>query len=293
MSFVNTETTLASAVATNGTFTVAYPSNTNAGTFYGAKLHKLWVNQTLFSSPDQFTLAFGAASITVTYKGSTTLAAGSKVGLQLDILGAGDPPKTDLGSGHNTSLLTNVLVNLGAPITADADGVCASQAITAVGGGSINGALASSGVATFDVPRNVVGAWTGTAVMTVTGKDEYGNTVRESSASGSAMTGKKAFKTVTSVTVSADVTAATVGHGDVLGLPIFLPLKGMVVAEIQDGANATAGTAVAGDNSAATATTGDVRGTYDPNAAADGSKVFQLIVTVPDPSDLGRAQYAG
>src|SRR3546814_2228644 len=60
-------------------------------------------------------------------------------------------------------------VNLGAPLTADADGVCASQAITAAAGGTINGAFATGGVATFDVPRNVVAAWTTAAVLPVTG----------------------------------------------------------------------------------------------------------------------------
>ena len=40
-------------------------------------------------------------------------------------------------------------------------------------------------------------------------------------------------------------------------------------------------------------TTGDVRGTYDPNAAADGSKSFGLIAMVPNPSDLGVSQFAG
>jgi len=37
--------------------------------------------------------------------------------------------------------------------------------------------------------RNVVAAWTGTAVMTVTGLDMYGNVVVEASASGTSLTG--------------------------------------------------------------------------------------------------------
>jgi len=139
-----------------------------------------------------------------------------------------------------------------------------------------------------------VAAWTGTAVLTVTGTDEFGNTVVESSASGTSMAGKKAFKTVTSVVPSANITSATVGTGDVLGLPAFLPGAGRVLAELEDGAAATAGTLVAGVRTTpATATTGDVRGTYDPNSAADGSKAFELVVALDDPSDKGVAQYAG
>jgi hypothetical protein len=79
----------------------------------------------------------------------------------------------------------------------------------------------------------------------------------------------------------------------VLGLPVALPQKGLVVGEMEDGAAPTAGTLVAAVRSTATATTGDVRGTYDPNSAANGSKVFSLVATLPDPSDKGVTQYAG
>jgi hypothetical protein len=51
----------------------------------------------------------------------------------------------------------------------------------------------------------------------------------ESSASGTSFTGKKAFATVTKVKVSADVTALTVGTGNVLGLPDLLPEAALVV----------------------------------------------------------------
>src|SRR5690606_6346890 len=118
----------------------------------------------------------------------------------------------------------------------------------------LDGALVSGGEAVFDVPRNVVAAWTGTAVCTVTGKDEYGETVVESSGSGTSMTGKKALKKVTDVSFSAAVTSATVGTGDVLGLPVFLPDSVYVLAELEDGAAASPGTIVAGVSSAATAT---------------------------------------
>ncbi len=66
------------------------------------------------------------------------------------------------------------------------------------------------------------------------------------------------------------------------------------MGELQDGAAATAGALVAGDDtSPATATTGDVKGTYDPSAAMNGDRDMQLIVALPDPSDKGVAQYAG
>lgn len=161
------------------------------------------------------------------------------------------------------------------PATADADGVCASQSITAAG--LINGALASGGVATFDVPRNVVAAWTTTAVMTVTGTDVYGVTMSEASGSGTSMTGKKAFKTITAVAVSTAVTSATVGTGDVLGLPFRCDENGVLAARVAGAIDA--GTFVEADTtSPATTTTGDTRGTFDPTASVNGSNKVSLLL---------------
>lgn len=298
MSFKSAEATVSADVADNGTITFSYPTGTNSGTFVGTYAHKMWVaaHQNMYEAPDGFTVSFGTSNITVTYLGATTIPAGTRVNAQFDTLGADDNElSTRLDDTVGVAPLTPFVINLGAPDVADADGAVASQAITAADGPAtgINGALASGGVATFDVPRNVVGSWTGTAVMTVTGTDVYGETVVESSASGTSLTGKKAFKTVTDVAVSANVTAATVGTGDVLGLPVALPEKALVVKEIEDGVAATAGTIVAAVRSTATATTGDVRGTYDPNSAADGSKAFQLLALLPSATDHGVDQYAG
>lgn len=283
-----------SAVATNGTFTLPYPTGTNAGSF-AAFGHKIWVDkfQRLLVSPTDFTVAFTSV-ITVTYKGATSIPAGARLDAQLNQLGEDDGSPELSAKVEGVSEVGLLKVSLGAPAVADADGVSVSQSVVVLTTplATITGALASGGVATFDVPRNVVAAWTGTAVLTVKGTDVKGNAVTESSASGTSLAGKKAFKTITSVSFSADVTSATVGTGDVFGLPIFLPGTAYILRELQDGATATAGTAVAGVSTVATATTGDIRGTYDPNAAADGAKVFELIIAATDPDYAGVAQYA-
>lgn len=291
-------TTVSSAVASGGTITFGYPTDgngdaTDSGLFRSRTGHKLWVagHQKLYGFVDDFTLSFGTASITLTYNGSTTIPADSDVSLQLDMLGPDNVFDVQLPARvRETSVMT---FDLGAPDTADADGVCASQAGTAATAMTINGALASGGVATFDVPRNVVGAWTNTATLTVTGTDVYGVTIVETSGSGTSMAGAKAFKTITSVVPSANITGATVGTGDKIGLPLRLPGVGYVLKEIQDEAAATAGTVVAGVTSAATATTGDVRGTYDPNSACNGALSFKLVVAGVDASDKGVTQYGG
>lgn len=178
------------------------------------------------------------------------------------------------------------LKNYGAILTADADGVVASQDLTAAGvfsGAGIAGALASGGVATFDKPRNVVAAWTNAAVITVTGTDEYGSIMVESSASGTSFTGNKAFKTVTAVAVSADVTGLTVGTGVKIGLPYRVDANEFISARQTNAVDAaTFVPAVTTDP--ATATTGDVRGTLTFATAPNDTRTYSALIKVADPS---------
>jgi hypothetical protein len=300
--------TLASGVAAAGTFTVSYPALTapefpggvtDSSYFARTRLHTLVMNGAKLTNPNQFSLTLGTSNITVTNRTANTWPAGSLFTLELQEPGKGVYVDQGLaGTGNKIARMFRAdtfRINLGAPDTKDADGICASQSVTASVASLINGALASNSVVIMDAPRNVVAAWTNTAVVTVTGFDEYGNAMVESSGSGTSLAGKKAFKRVTGVTFSANVTGATVGTGDVLGLPVYLPATGWVLQELQDGAAPTAGTVVAGDVTAggSTATTGDVRGTYDPNADCDGARAFELVVALAEPGDLGMPQFAG
>lgn len=232
---------LASALAASGTLTVAYPSGRSKGNYHNSTgRHRLIVRgSTSYTAPKHFTLTFNAnaSNITLTWgAGMPTLAAGTVLTLQLERVGADDGRPNDPANAAKMADARAWIVDLGSPNVADADGVSVSQSVGAAANFTITGALASGGVATFDVPRNVVAAWTTTSVLTITGKDEYDNTIVEVSASGTSHTGKKAFKKVTSVSSSASITSATVGTGTVLGLPMFLPSVGNVVAEYQDGA---------------------------------------------------------
>lgn len=194
-------------------------------------------------------------------------------------------------------------IDLGAPDVADANGICESQDLTAAGVASVNttaaAAIAAAALAgVMDVPRGLVAAWTGAAVLTVTGTDVYGNVLKESSASGTSFAGKKAFKTVTNFAVSANVTALTIGTSDVLGLPYAIRGKYDMLALYADGADELAASVVVGAvTAAATATTGDVRGTINPDTACDGSVNFRLWAMINDPNSLpgliGVNQYAG
>ena len=305
------ETTLTSALATAGTITPGYPSGYTEGDFILGRKHVITVDDgAVYYAPDDFTITLGDSTFTVTWKNSATIASGSKLKIQLDIPGddAGfrvvvdddqDDQAADMSVSHldTVAKMTTVLVNLGTAATADPDGVCQSQS-GAAGALTLNGALVSGGVATFDVPRNVVvdSGGADTATLTITGTDAYGNAiVEEITLNGlTAVPGKKAFKTVTSVVSDATISnGAFVGTGDILGLPIYLHSNAFVLDHLEDGASATAGTLVAGLNGKSTATTADVRGTVSPNSAPNGSIAFSLVIVTPDPEYTGPAQYAG
>jgi hypothetical protein len=292
--------TLSAAVGAGGTFTTSYPANKSRGDYVGGTDHMIMSNgiRTLFSKSGDFSLSFGATTITVTLNTALALADNTVLYLHLDraAVGAGelpDPPLSD-----KVTEISLVRITLGAPVVNDANGYVESQNLTAAGVFSVDTTVAAAlaaaaldGVA--DVPRNVVAAWTGAAVITITGTDEYGEVLVESSASGTSLAGKKAFKTVTDISVSADVTGLTVGTGNVLGLPLYLQNIAAIDKEFEDDAAATAGTPLAGVLTAATATTGDVRGTYVPNSTPNGSKRFEIEARVRSLSYRGVAQYAG
>jgi hypothetical protein len=174
------------------------------------------------------------------------------------------------------------------PVALSATAVCAAQAIAGAANATINGASASGGVATFDVARNVSivssSASDTTQTVTVTGTDYYGQTqtARLTINGTTTVNGTKTFKTITQVAVSAAfVGNLSVGSGDTFGLPYRVTDAGYL---LRTGWNNTvadnAGTFTAADTtSPATATTGDVRGTFLPaSTAANGSR--RLVIAI-------------
>lgn len=79
---------LAAAVADNGTITFSYPAGRDADSYEGSG-EKLWIDahDTLLSAGGSaFSVAYGAENITVTYLGSTTIPANSRVTLEAPVL---------------------------------------------------------------------------------------------------------------------------------------------------------------------------------------------------------------
>jgi len=286
---------LASAVADAGTVAITYPTGYTRGDFIPGVEHHMVVNQADLKSPNKITLSFGSSSVTITNKTGATWPAGSPYILQLE-----------MPSAENGQLATDAktrmprvtpcpirMLDLGSPIATSATSQRAAAAL------ATTGAITLLGVQP-DVPRNVIitaGTDSSNVTFTVTGTDVYGKTMVEkiTGASSGVAAGKKAFASITSIANDVTPTSGTVsiGYGNVLGLPAFLPNAAHILKELQDGAAATAGTTVAGDQTYPSATTGDVRGTYVPNSAPDGSKAYLLICALPDPGYLGADQFAG
>lgn len=174
------------------------------------------------------------------------------------------------------------------PVAFSATAVAAAQAVAGAGNLTINGASATGGVATFDVPRTITivstNAGDTSQTATVTGTDVYGLAMSELIAFNgtTAVTGQKAFKTVTRVAISAALTGnGSVGSTDVFGFPFRANTRNYVLTA-WNGAFVTTGTFAAADATVATTTTNDVRGTYAVPDAADGSKRLTLWMYIFD-----------
>jgi len=178
------------------------------------------------------------------------------------------------------------------PTTIVTTAVAAAQAVAGAANLTLNGTLATAGLVTFGVPRAVqivsTNAGDTTQTATFTGKDYYGVAMTETvTFNGTTpVFGKKAFKTISAVAISAAMTGnASAGDSDVLGLPIRTDSRGYLQT-FWDTAFVTTGTyAAAVTTSPATATTGDVRGTFLPPSASNGTRQLIAYITATNPND--------
>ncbi len=210
-------------------------------------------------------------------------------GMGLDL---GDPSPMPNGVGP----LGRIYVWDAVPEAAAANNIAASQtpltasSLTLTAGTGVTAVRKTDFVTGYklDCPRNVVVTQAGGGSQrnfTVVGYDIYDQPMTETitSSVGSTSAGKKAFSQILSIAVSgATTTACTVGTGDVLGAPVRITNAGYVASVKWDNTLAQdAGTFVEADTATATATTGDVRGTYEPSSAPDGSKRLVMGILLP------------
>lgn len=185
------------------------------------------------------------------------------------------------GVGALVNAVTSAIVVGGQPpLLGVANAYSVSASIAAAGSAVLGGAQTAAGVGTPDVARNVVGAWTTSSTITVTGLDYYGYLQTEVQ-TGTAFTGKKTFTQINSITSSAAITAATFGTGNVLGMPFHLNSGAFLSPMFNDAADAS--TFLPGDNTyPATTSTGDVRGTVTPAGTLNGARFYAALIKPTD-----------
>ena len=172
-------------------------------------------------------------------------------------------------------------VDFGTPTAADVNDVMTAVALTS--GAAHTGTVVLADLDTntstykgarFGRNRTITSNAACTRVATITGRDYLNQPMVEAITFNGATTvaGKKAFATVTAISISSEANTPTVsvGFGDVLGLP-YATVK--CLSEEANGVmDATLGTIVGPVTiDPQTATTGDPRGTYDPHTTLDGS----------------------
>jgi len=203
----------------------------------------------------------------------------------------GDPSPMDLGVGP----LGRVYIWDCVPQTLQTANIAASQtasgagAVTLTAGTSTKSVVNAYGqtVIQLNTPRALqINTSTTARSITVSGYDYYGQAMTEKitvATAGTAKPGAKAFYQIVSATIDGSATAVTIGTTDIFGLPVRCIDAGYVV---KVGWNNTlaqdAGTFTVADmTNPATNQTGDVRGTYKPSTASDGTKRLVMTIALP------------
>jgi len=138
----------------------------------------------------------------------------------------------------------------------------------------------------LDLPRAVkVNSSTTARSFTVSGYDYYGQAMTELitvATAGTAVTGKKAFFQISGATISGSATAVVIGTSDTLGLPVRVFNAAYITSVKSNNTLAQdAGQFTAADTATAANNTGDVRGTYAPATASDGTVRTVMTIALP------------
>lgn len=204
-----------------------------------------------------------------------------------------DPTQMDLGVGPLGRIYVWDTVPVALATNNIATASVYTSAVTLTAGTGTTSVVRADGttVVQLDVPR-AVATTTGagsptTRNVTISGYDYYGQPMSEVIATGAVasttVNGKKAFFQISGITISGSpVVTVAVGTTDILGVPVRMTNVAYVSSVRWDSTLAMdAGTFVAAVTTAATTTSGDVRGTYVPSSATNGTKRLVMGVLLP------------
>lgn len=250
----------------------------------------MYVDGTSVTDGTYITAAGTGAGGTGTYTINQSVTASSTTMTAHGNIPFDDPAPMDLGVGP----LGRIYVWDVVPQAAVTNNIAASQTAAAAGSLTLTAGTSVKSVTNannatvlqLDLPRAIkVNCSTTARAFTVSGYDYYGQAMSEVitvAVAGTAVTGKKAFFQISGVTIAGSATACVVGTSDVLGLPVRVFNVAYIASVKSNNTLAQdAGTFVAADLSTATTTTGDVRGTYTPATASDGTVRTVMGILLP------------
>jgi hypothetical protein len=278
-----------------GMLTLPYPEGKNEGHFFGGVNHTLSIEGNFFRSPRDFTLLTQPDRILFTWQGKFALPAGALLNVQAEIPGGDFYFDAKLGiTVLNMVHSPMFMVNLASPAASDDHYWVAQGAVS----GTHPLKLAHTQT---PIARNLVIHSSGDnshATFIIEGEDLYRRGMLEkitAPATGKAE-GRKAFTMVHRITSTHPCNGTiSVGTGDRLGLPVFLPSRGYLLREIINGDAVTGGIIFAGETAPPTAITGDRRGTYTPppDFKPNGKHSVHLLLSLLAPGNIGIPDYAG
>lgn len=223
---------------------------------------------------------------------SDDLRLGPVYGPATDFLSSGNPAPMERGVGPmgRTFLWDVVPLALNASNLATAQAATGGTVVLTAGAGVTLQFTNPDGIPRYvlDTPRAVslTAAGANAATAIVRGFDAYGQPMSEAFAAPATSTvaGNKAFKVITSITFSGTPGSnVSAGTTDKLGIPYAVADIGYIQSVKYGQVLAQdAGTAVAAvTTDPATQSTGDVRGTYTPSIATNGSRRLVMSIGLP------------
>lgn len=237
---------LATALVQSGTLAFSYPTGYNKADFNTFNAQLATDTGNLFTTANaDFTLSLGDTSATLTFQAATSIPVSTEVILGLDL--HGDQLFKDQNKSKRTIAKTIIRyterVNLGTPGTAATTTVATTLVATTTAKSyaiaDFTAAFKAAG-GVLDVPRNltITGSSSADHVVTITGKDIYGQTMIENITASSTATvvGLKAFSQVTGIAIAAGASAKTIsiGTGVALGLPVMVKAWDNILRQVVD-----------------------------------------------------------
>lgn len=213
---------------------------------------------------------------------------------------AGLPPDSRLTSQPPGALTSPVYVYSVTPAATSLTAIAAAQTVSGgaftVSGGAGTTTTSIGGVSYIDlgVDRNITASGASTVVtvadITVSGLDRYFApvTVTFSGPSSTALTSSiKTMRYVRGAATAGNTTSGvSLGSGDVLGFPYRVNSPGSVVSTWNGDKITTSVGFSAAVTTAATAFTGDTRGTQLVTPATDGTRKFTSFIWAEDPDTV-------